>query len=90
MIHATMDMDPMEANFDILVDFADGYILTSIPMLNQCQHDELAKSYHLNDVFTLIQAQSRYMGTQVVSWDIHDSQPKFKFSTEGNADEGLP
>ena len=90
MIHATMDMHPMEANFDILVDFADGYILTFIPMLNQCQHDELAKSYQLQDVFSLIQAQSRYMGTQVVSWDIHDSQPKFKFSTEGNADEGLP
>lgn len=63
MIHATMDMDPMEANFDILVDFADGYILTSIPMLNQCQHDELNKTYQLHDLFALIQAQSSYLGT---------------------------
>ena len=45
MIHATMDMSPVEARIDILVDFADGFILTSIPMLNQCQHDELNKTY---------------------------------------------
>ena len=37
MIHATMDMNPIsDSNFDMLIDFGEGYTLTNIPMLDTC------------------------------------------------------
>jgi len=64
MIHATLDMTPIEgANINMLIDFGEGYTITTIPMLNTCQFDELSKTYNLGDVFTSMQASSTYLGT---------------------------
>ncbi len=80
MIHATLDMSPIEsAEMNMLIDFGEAYTITTIPMLNTCQFDALSKTYNLTDVFASLQTSSSYLGPQVVPWDIHDSKPKFRF-----------
>jgi hypothetical protein len=61
MIHATMDMNPIsDSNFDMLIDFGEGYTLTNIPMLDTCQSDPLAATYQLHDLFASLQSNSSY------------------------------
>ncbi len=52
MIHAKMDVGGgLISEVDTLIDFTEGISITSIPILDICQHDEIGAQFNLEDLF---------------------------------------
>ena len=72
----------MNVKVDMLIDFTEGFSITSVPMLNICHHEDLKMTLNLKTLIDQIYYQnSQYLGEFAVPWDTHSTSKEFKFTT---------
>ena len=63
MIHAKMDVGSgLIGEVDTLIDFTEGITITSVPILDICQNEEIGEAINLESLMSMIASASKYQG----------------------------